>query len=613
MAVLVFIKSSRINDYYDLTKKTVAVGRDDTCEICLGDGSVSRRHALIQHENGAFWLKDLGSKNGTRRNQETIDRILLQNGDRLSFGNINAIFYLDPPTETAIAPHVSEETYLFQTDTLTAEQERLHFLYDLAANAATMNQPRALAPLVLEAMGEQLGAEHTYFGLVENDTLTQGFFRSFTGETEPFLLSRTILTKVIKSRKALLLQNAALESTLQDKTSVINTRTKSVACVPLGVGERLSGILYADTRSLVKAFTKNDLAFMAAIGAILGSLLLQWRTIVDLRSANLELQDRLDGYRLIGSSPRLTETRETLEKFARKGESSVLINGESGTGKELAARMIHLLSNRANRPFNAVNCAALPKDLIEDELFGHAKGAFTSANHDRHGLFQMTDGGSLFLDEIGEMPLAMQAKLLRVLETGEVRPIGDDKTVRVSVRIIAATNRDLPQMLREGTFRQDLFYRLHVLSLRLPALREHADDIPELSDYFLRELRGKVSTRVTGFSVEALAAMSRYAWPGNVRELKNVIERALYLADDSLIEPAHLLLAGDDETPDVESGSEDHYALKQDGPLEKEIEQLERARILAALGKYHWHKSNTAAELGITRKTLAAKIKKYTL
>jgi transcriptional regulator with GAF, ATPase, and Fis domain len=399
-----------------------------------------------------------------------------------------------------------------------------------------------------------------------------------------------------------------LDRELQDKSSVADTQTKSVMCLPVLTAGRTLGVLYADTRSLVRPFTREHLAFAGAVAAVLGSLLQQLRTIDELQEANRALHRRLEGDDLIGASPRMIETRETLQRFA-KGQAPVLITGEPGTGKELAAQRLHRLSPRAAKPLIKVSCADFPKDLIESELFGHVRGGFTSSTGDRLGLFRLADGGTLLLDEIAELPLPLQSKLLRVLESGEIRPVGSDKVHKVDVRIITATNRDLRAMMTRGEFRQDLYDRIKVLRVELPRLADHKEDIPELCAYFLANLRGEFATLVECFSPDALARLQAYTWPGNVRELRSVVIRALYNCEETTILPEHLSGLDEPETVDVDEAE----LPSVDGPLNREMETLEKARIRAALEKHRWNRSRAAAELGIARKTLLAKVKKYNL
>ncbi|MBS6829035.1 MAG: sigma-54-dependent Fis family transcriptional regulator [Desulfovibrio sp.] len=305
---------------------------------------------------------------------------------------------------------------------------------------------------------------------------------------------------------------------------------------------------------------------------------------------------------MVGRSESMRALWEMVRTIAPT-DATVLITGESGTGKELVAKAVHAAGRRARGPFVAVNCAALTESLLASELFGHEKGAFTGADKKHEGHFLKADGGTIFLDEIGEMPLSMQVKLLRVIQEREVLSVGGNKAVPVDVRIIAATNRDLAREVAAGTFRQDLYYRLNVVTLALPPLRERADDIPLLAQYFMARFADKNNKKIKGFTPGAMDRLVRYAWPGNVRELENVIERAsILLLGEHISErelPERFAPARGDALTD---------ALTTDCPT---LEDVERAVILKTLKRFGGNKTEAAKALGITRKTLHAKLSKY--
>lgn len=305
---------------------------------------------------------------------------------------------------------------------------------------------------------------------------------------------------------------------------------------------------------------------------------------------------------MVGRSESMRALWEMVRTIAPT-DATVLITGESGTGKELVAKAVHAASRRARGPFVAVNCAALTESLLASELFGHEKGAFTGADKKHEGHFLKADGGTIFLDEIGEMPLSMQVKLLRVIQEREVLSVGGNKAVPVDVRIIAATNRDLAREVAAGTFREDLYYRLNVVTLALPPLRERADDIPLLAQYFMARFADKNNKKIKGFTPGAMDRLVRYAWPGNVRELENVIERAsILLLGEHISErelPERFAPARGDALTD---------ALTTDCPT---LEDVERAVILKTLKRFGGNKTEAAKALGITRKTLHAKLSKY--
>jgi len=305
-------------------------------------------------------------------------------------------------------------------------------------------------------------------------------------------------------------------------------------------------------------------------------------------------------YQIIGDSPPLLELKKAIAKFARS-QAPVFIRGASGTGKELVARQIHLQGARADAGFIAVNCGAIPSELMESELFGHLKGSFTGATSDNQGLFKAADGGTLFLDEIADLPLAMQVKLLRVIQEKSIRAVGAQQEEAIDVRIISASHKDLDSMVADGSFRQDLYYRVNVIGVNVPSLADHSDDIPQLVD-FLIEKHNYQNSSNTSISAEALAALQTYAFPGNVRELENILERALALCDDDTIEAVDLQL------PETVSGrGEDQASL---GEMTR---NLEKEHIASALENNRWNQSATARALGLTLRQLRYRIDKLNL
>ncbi|WP_051184666.1 sigma-54-dependent transcriptional regulator [Desulfatiglans anilini] len=319
------------------------------------------------------------------------------------------------------------------------------------------------------------------------------------------------------------------------------------------------------------------------------------------------LGETFDARRIIGSSPAMLKLLQTVARVA-PSEATVLISGESGTGKELVAAAIHFNSPRKDGPFVKMNCAALTETLLESELFGHEKGAFTGAHRLKEGKFRQAHGGSLFLDEVGEMPLSMQAKLLRVLQERELVRVGGEQVLKVDVRVIAATNRDLPESVRDGRFREDLYYRLNVVGLEVPPLRERREDIPLLAEHFLKQFAEKNRKTLKGLTPQAMDRLLRYPWPGNVRELMNVIERAVVLARSEVLDTEDLLL---ERAPEGVEGSAGPPETKEMGPADIPLEEVERMTILKTLESAAGNKSEAARRLGITRRTLHQKLKKY--
>jgi PAS domain S-box-containing protein len=348
----------------------------------------------------------------------------------------------------------------------------------------------------------------------------------------------------------------------------------------------------------------NYMALKNESGAVVGGL----ATITDLSlkyQFNSEIKGRYTYYDMVGKDPAIQKIFEIVPVVASSG-ATILIEGPTGTGKDLLAKVIHNVSARADRPLVKVNCAALPDNLLESEMFGYVKGAFTGAEKNKPGRFQEADGGSIFLDEIGDMPLALQAKLLRVLEDKEFYPLGSRKTSKVDVRIISATNQNLGQLVRQKLFREDLFYRLNVMRLELPPLKTRKADVPLLISHILKRLSATRDTCADRFSNEAMDVLLNYDYPGNIRELENIIEHALIVCRDRVIEIEHLPLA-------FQRGTAAPMPATESRSFEKEIELSERNLILEMLQKHKWNKGKTAAALKINRTTLWRKMKKFGL
>ncbi len=351
---------------------------------------------------------------------------------------------------------------------------------------------------------------------------------------------------------------------------------------------------------LTKPFEAEEL-LMAIQGALrLHDLMLENQRL------HAVVSDARPRKRLVGDSAAMRRLREEIGRVAPY-RTNILITGESGTGKEAVARCIHENGPRAEQPWVALNCSAIPRDLMESELFGYVRGAFTGASQNRLGRLEQANGGTLFLDEIGDLDISLQGKLLRVLQEREFSPVGSDAVRRVDVRIIAATNRDLRQRVKEGSFREDLYYRLDVYTIQVPPLRERLEDVPELAAAFLAELRSEMNKPVQGFTGEALAALRGYPWPGNVRELRNAVERALLSCQAELI--------GLDDLPDrLSEGGHSHHNEKAAGPgpegLDAWLEERERRAIVAALAACDGVQAQAARKLGITERSLWHRVKK---
>ncbi|MHB8485042.1 MAG: sigma-54-dependent transcriptional regulator [Candidatus Acidiferrales bacterium] len=328
-----------------------------------------------------------------------------------------------------------------------------------------------------------------------------------------------------------------------------------------------------------------------------------------LEEENRDLRRRVGRHQLVWASSVMKSLMAEVERVAAS-ETRVCIRGETGTGKELVARTLHEKSARKNGPFITLNCAAVPAELMESELFGHEKGAFTGAASRHTGKFEQAHRGTLFLDEIGDMPLGMQAKLLRVLEEGEIERVGGDRPIPVNVRVVVATHRNLEEQVRRNAFRQDLYHRIFVFPIALPPLRERVDDIPVLAEHFARQVAEQNGWKAKKFSIEAIAELSRYSWPGNVRELRNVVERVLLLATGNEVDAAAIRMAlprAESVSGIAESGAPGAMHEAATGAMAERVEGFERETILSELKRHHNHMTNTAKALGLERSHLYKK------
>lgn len=328
-----------------------------------------------------------------------------------------------------------------------------------------------------------------------------------------------------------------------------------------------------------------------------------------------ELQEKYGFHNIVGKSKKMQEIYRIIAKVAPT-ESTVLIYGQSGTGKELIARAIHYNSPRRDKQFVTVDCAVLSENLLESELFGHVRGSFTGAVTTKPGLFEVADGGTVFLDEVGNISLPIQAKLLRVLQEREFTPVGGTKAKKVDIRLIAATNKDLEKMIKEETFREDLYYRLNIVPIVLPPLKERQEDIPLLAVHFLKKYSEEMGKTIKGFTPEAMEKLMKYPWPGNVRELENVIERTVVMMDEEMVRIEHLILPGQQENERAEKQvpmtSEELKEIKKQ-LREKAVEEIEKAFVINALERNQWNVTRAAEEVGMLRPNFQALMRKYNL
>jgi Nif-specific regulatory protein len=539
----------------------VPIGSAAENSICLEDGTVSAHHCRIEIKGQRYVVTDLESPAGTFVNGIPVKQRELSAGDEIAVGNTVFIFreeqarrsgssFVELDETEAPHGHVEqlrhEEMLYLKPESLEALPQsarmgrNLSLLLRVSTSIGSMRDAESLPWQLLGLVFDAIPAERGAILLTEEDSQeirSHVAWDRILGPDRPVHVSQGILRRVLEEGVAIL-ENARPESGQGDAEE--RSASRSVLCAPLAGTGRTLGILYLDTTSAATMFTQDDLQLVSAIASLAAMGLENARQFEQLGMENQRLRAEVClTHDMVGRSLRMREVYQFIERVA-PSDSTVLIQGESGTGKELVARAIHKNSPRKNHPFVALNCAALTETLLESELFGHEKGAFTSAISQKKGYLEVAEGGTIFLDEIGELPPILQAKLLRVLQEREFVRVGGTKAIKINVRFLAATNRDLQKSVREEKFRGDLFHRLNVISITLPALREHPEDIPALAEHFLARYAMKGSRNLKGLSEQARACLLHYDWPGNIRELENAMERAVVVGSSDLILPEDL-------------------------------------------------------------------------
>jgi len=557
MAVLHAIAGPIKGAVFHLTGEEVAVGRLSTNQLCIGDPSVSRRHCAIEPAAAEFRIRDLGGNNGTFVNGARVGEAILADGDRIRIGDTVLAFTahgaLSLPDNGVVANSYdrsavpeSAETAVRKLVSASADSgfgARARSLLRMGARLNAHSEPDGLQAEILKCVLEITPADRAAIVLLDRDggdDATVAGWTRVSGGPATVPVSRTLVTRAIRESAAIFSDEVNAPGEFADVTSLTGRRVESVIVVPLAADGEVIGTIYLESGDPREKMSREHLELAAVIADSAGPALERMRRLRSLGEDNRRLRGALRIKEdLIGRSRVMGEISERIAKVART-DATVLIRGETGTGKELAARAIHVNSTRAVRPFEALNCSLLRDALLESELFGHERGSFTGAVAQRKGKIELAEGGTLFLDELGALGESPQAMLLRVLQTREYQRLGGSRTFRADIRIIAATNEDLEEAIRRKAFRQDLYYRLNVISLQMPPLRERREDIPLLAEHFIQVYSRKNKRSVTCLSAEAADLLRRYDWPGNVRELENAIEHAVVFGSTSEVVPEDL-------------------------------------------------------------------------
>lgn len=576
------------------------IGRGESCEIKLTDPICSRFQAVVFFEADQWHLRDTGSRNGTVVNGQKTDHALLLDQTSIVLGGTELELVDSEPDESSRSsvptiildrPIDSPLDFSRQFDALEALRSnafvgRLLDLYQLSVNLLRSRKLEDVYQLAIELLQQRTSADVVGFSVdAGNGRMTPQRFVPESGAAA-MKLGKRIARRVLRDGEAVWFSVSEAAEELDQEWS-------DAIWVPLASGDEVVGVLHLYHRRA--RFKPDDFELATATGRLLGAAIQRAQQKGNLEAAQRRSADRnADTGEIVGESVPILRLKERINRIGR-AQGSVLIRGESGVGKELVALAVHQASLRRDRPMLAVNCAAISRDLVESQLFGHKKGSFTGADSDHIGWFQQAHTGTLFLDEVGELTLEAQAKLLRVLEGHPFLPVGGTQQVLVDVRVIAATNRDLAEFVRERLFREDLFYRLSVFELVVPPLRDREDDLERLIDHFFEHFRIEHHRPELRISEAARQRMKRYAWPGNVRQLRNVIDSAVVMADGPEILTSDLALH--------DAGVEEIDTLR--------IDHWERKLITLALERTGGSVPEAAELLGVSRATAYRKIAEY--
>jgi transcriptional regulator with GAF, ATPase, and Fis domain len=577
---------------YHLRKKITSIGSSPDNDLVLSDPLIPASFAHIHFDGDCYNLTTIERKVTATINGKKRRKHRLADQDRVVIGSIELTFSDgEVPAAAAVATAAARVTG-------ADSYRKLHEF-----SARLMHKPK-LAELLeelMDALVEIARADKGFLILVEGDELHVKVARNLKRENiadAVSQLSDSIVAKVVRSKQPVIISDAMQDDEFSAARSVLSLKVTSVICLPLLERGNLLGVIYLGNSSVVNLFTPETLEVLTVFAAQASLIVANALLLNELEHDNRQLSNQLEQLRfgeIVGTSPEMQEVFRKVDRVAGT-DISVLITGETGTGKELIAREIHRRSPRVDRPFVTINCGAIPENLLESELFGHVKGAFTGAVSNTDGKFQAADGGSLFLDEIGEMPIGLQVKILRALQERVVVRVGDTRTEQVDIRVIAATNRELEEEIRAGRFREDLFYRLNVVNLHLPPLRRRGEDVLVIARYLLSRYSHEYSSSVKSFSPDAAAAIRKHDWPGNIRELENRIRKAIVLCDGTTLGPDDLDLGGD--------------SLPRVLPLAEAKERFQREYINDVLALNNGNRTKTARDLGVDPRTIFRHLEK---
>ncbi len=596
---------------FSIYKPMSTIGRALGNDVAVSSPGLADTHAQIIFDGRDFNLEEVDKQGEILINAKKKRRARLVHGDRLTLGDAEFAFSIfdEPPAPRAPLPDASTSQSVTETNiAATMQLSGVRKLHEFSEKLMTMKDMDALLEAMLDTVIEVTGAEKGLI-LLMDDAFSMDERAPSSAGAKPVIrasrhvkresiadttgtISDSIVRRVLETGRPLIVSDALTDSQFGSSESVVALRLSSVMCAPLLSQGHVIGALYVGNDRVKGLFQRSQLdllsIFAAQASLILQNAMLLSTLRADKEKLSAELKDKRFG-EIIGVCSSMMEVFRKLQKVATT-DISVLITGETGTGKELIAREVHRRSNRATGPFVVINCGAIPENLIESELFGHMKGAFTGAVASRPGKFQAADKGTLFLDEIGELPLNLQVKLLRALQERVVFRVGDSKPEKVDIRVVAATNRVLEEEIRAGRFREDLYYRLNVVNIWLPPLRDRGDDVLIIAKALLSKYAEELHSPVRGFTPQALASIKKHNWPGNIRQLENRIKKALVLCDRTLLGAEDLELDQASENPIL--------------PLEKAKEEFQRKYVLEVLERNNGNRTQTARDLGVDPRTI---------